>query len=43
MTLSKWLGWQTTLSDRYVTNPPIPGTKANDVILSTGLNVAFNH
>jgi putative salt-induced outer membrane protein len=43
MKIKKWLGWQTKISDRYVTNPPIPGTKANDVILSTGLNVAFNH
>jgi putative salt-induced outer membrane protein YdiY len=40
--IKKWLGWQTTVSDRYVTNPPIPGTKANDVILSTGFNLAFN-
>jgi putative salt-induced outer membrane protein len=41
--IKKWLGWQTTISDRYVTNPPIPGTKANDVILSTGFNLAFDH
>ncbi|MGH9692176.1 MAG: DUF481 domain-containing protein [Candidatus Acidiferrales bacterium] len=39
--INRWLGWQTSLSDRYVTNPPIFGTKSNDVILSTGLNVAF--
>jgi putative salt-induced outer membrane protein YdiY len=39
--INKWLGWQITVSDRYVTNPPILGTKANDVILSTGINVAF--
>ncbi len=39
--ISKWLGWQTSLSDRYVTNPPIAGTKSNDVVLSTGLNIAF--
>jgi len=43
MKISKWLGWQTTLSDRYVTNPPIVGTKSNDVILSTGLNITSNH
>ena len=39
--MNKWLGWQTSVSDRYVTNPPILGTKSNDVILSTGLNIAL--
>jgi putative salt-induced outer membrane protein YdiY len=39
--INKWFGWQSSISDRYVTNPPIPGTKSNDVIPSTGLNVAF--
>ena len=39
--ISKWLGWQISVSDRYVTNPPIPTTKSNDVILSTGINLAF--
>jgi putative salt-induced outer membrane protein YdiY len=38
---NKWLGWQISVSDRYVTNPPIVGTKSNDVILSTGINLAF--
>lgn len=41
--LNTWLGWQTSVSDIYVTNPPIAGTKSNDVILSTGLNITFNH
>jgi putative salt-induced outer membrane protein YdiY len=41
--MNSWLGWQTSLADRYVTNPPVPGTKSNDVVLSTGLNVAFGH
>jgi putative salt-induced outer membrane protein YdiY len=41
--VSSWLGWQTSISDRYVTDPPIPGTKSNDVILSTGLNITFSH
>lgn len=41
--LKKWLGWQISLSDRYVSNPPIPGTKNNDVVLSTGVNLAFVH
>jgi hypothetical protein len=40
--ISKWLGWQTTASDRYLSNP-IPGTKSNDLILTTGLTVAFSH
>jgi putative salt-induced outer membrane protein YdiY len=38
---NKWLGWQISISDRYVTNPPIANTKPNDVILSTGINLAF--
>jgi putative salt-induced outer membrane protein YdiY len=41
--LNKWLGWQTALTDRYVTNPPIAGTKSNDIIFSTGINVSFTH
>jgi len=38
--ISKWLGWQNSFSDVYVTNPP-PGKKLNDLILTTGLNVSF--
>ncbi|MFZ3214611.1 MAG: DUF481 domain-containing protein [Candidatus Acidiferrales bacterium] len=41
--INKWLGWQMTVSDRYVTNPPIAGTKSNDIIFSTGINVSFAH
>jgi hypothetical protein len=41
--ISKWFGWQVTVGDRYVTNPPVLGTKSNDVILSTGLNVTIAH
>jgi Protein of unknown function, DUF481 len=40
--ISKWLGWQSDFNDIYVTNPP-PGTKQNDLILTTGLNIAFTH
>jgi putative salt-induced outer membrane protein len=40
--LSKWLGWQNSFSDIYVTNPPI-GTKKNDVVFTTGVNVTFTH
>jgi putative salt-induced outer membrane protein YdiY len=38
--LSKWLSWQFSLSDRYLSNP-VFGTKANDIILSTGLRLTF--
>lgn len=41
--ISSWLSWQISLNDLYVSNPPIPGTKSNDVILSTGLAVTFHH
>jgi putative salt-induced outer membrane protein len=40
--LSKWLGWQNAFGDIYVTNPPT-GTKKNDIVLTTGLNVSFTH
>jgi len=40
--INKWFGWQNSFSDVYVTNPPA-GKKRNDVILTTGLNVAFAH
>jgi len=38
--ISKWFGWQNQFSDIYVSNPPV-GTKKNDVILTTGLNISF--
>jgi len=40
--IHKWLGWQFTLSDRYVSNPPVLGTKSNDVIFATGLTFSFD-
>lgn len=40
--LSKVLGWQNQFNDIYVSNPPI-GTKTNDVVFTTGLNLTFNH
>ncbi len=40
--LSKWLGWQNSFGDIYVTNPP-PGKKKNDLMLTTGLNISFTH
>jgi putative salt-induced outer membrane protein YdiY len=38
--LNKWLGWQITLSDRYLSNP-LPGIKKNDLLLTTGLRLTF--
>lgn len=38
--INKWLGWQNTFGDVYVTDPPT-GKKKNDVVFTTGLNVAF--
>jgi len=38
--INKRFGWQNSFADVYVTNPPV-GKKQNDVILTTGLNVAF--
>ena len=38
--LKTWLGWQLTLSDRYISNAPL-GLKGNDLLLSTGLRLTF--
>ncbi|MDE3110105.1 MAG: DUF481 domain-containing protein [Acidobacteriota bacterium] len=38
--ISKWLGWQFSLADNFLSNPPI-GIKRNDLLLSTGLRLAF--
>jgi putative salt-induced outer membrane protein YdiY len=38
--LSRWLAWNITFSDRYLSNP-VFGTKANDMLLATGLRVTF--
>ena len=38
--MNKWLGWQNSFSDIYVTNPPL-GKRQNDIILTTGLSVTF--
>ena len=40
--ISKWLGWQNQFGDIYVSTPP-PSAKKNDVIFTTGLNIAFAH
>ena len=38
--LNKWLGWQNSFGDVYVSDPP-PGKKKNDIVYSTGLNFSF--
>jgi putative salt-induced outer membrane protein YdiY len=38
--VKKWLSWQATFSDRYISYPPV-GLKANDLLLSTGLRVTW--
>jgi putative salt-induced outer membrane protein YdiY len=35
--ITRWIGWQLTLSDRYLSNPP-EGLKKNDLLLTTGLS-----
>jgi hypothetical protein len=40
--ISKWLGWQNSFSDIYVSNPPL-GKRKNDIVLTTGLNFSFLH
>jgi putative salt-induced outer membrane protein YdiY len=38
--LKKWLSWQLTFSDRFLSDP-VPGHKENDVLLTTGLRVTL--
>jgi putative salt-induced outer membrane protein YdiY len=38
--MKKWLSWQATFSDRYISYPPV-GLEANDLLLSTGLRVIW--
>jgi putative salt-induced outer membrane protein len=40
--LNKWLGWQNSVADIYVSNPPAQ-TRQNDLQISTGLNFSFTH
>jgi putative salt-induced outer membrane protein YdiY len=40
--INKWFGWTNQFGDIYVSNPPA-GAKKNDVIFTTGLNIAFAH
>jgi hypothetical protein len=36
--LRKWLAWQVSISDRYISNP-LPGRQKNDLIVTTGVNL----
>jgi hypothetical protein len=38
--LLKWLSWNVSLSDRYLSKPA-PGRKTNDFLYSTGLGITF--
>jgi len=38
--LKKWLSWQMTVSDRYLSNP-VAGHKKNDVLFTMGLRFTF--
>jgi putative salt-induced outer membrane protein YdiY len=38
--LMKWLNWNISLSDRYLSNP-VPGRKSNDFLYSTGFGFSF--
>jgi len=38
--MNRWLSWQVSLSDRYLSNP-VTGRKKNDVLLTTGLRITF--
>jgi putative salt-induced outer membrane protein YdiY len=38
MSITSRIGWQLTLSNRYLSNPP-PGLEKNDLLLSSGLKI----
>jgi hypothetical protein len=40
--INKWLGWQFSLNDNFLSNPPT-GIKRNDLLLSTGLRLTFGN
>lgn len=39
-TLRKWLAWQVSFSNRYLSNP-VPGRKTNDLLITTGFRITF--
>ena len=38
--ISSWLGWHVTVSDRFLSNPVL-GAESNDVLLTTGVQIKF--
>jgi len=38
--IKKWLSWQVTFTDGFLSNPPV-GLKSNDLLLSTGLRMVW--
>jgi putative salt-induced outer membrane protein len=38
--MNRWLSWQVSFSDRYLSNP-VDGRKKNDTLLTTGLRITF--
>ena len=40
--IRKWLSWQISLSDRYLSDP-LPGFKTNDVLFTTGVRLNFTN
>jgi hypothetical protein len=38
--IKRWLGWQVSATDRYISNP-VFGRQRNDLLLSTGLRITF--
>ena len=38
--ISRWLGWQFSFNDNFLSNPPT-GIKGNDLLLTTGLRLTF--
>src|SRR5262249_8335130 len=40
--INRWLEWQMSFTDRYLSNP-LPGIRKNDVLLTTGLRFTFGN
>lgn len=39
--LLKWMSWQVTTSNRYLSNP-LPGRQTNDILVTTGVRLSFS-
>jgi putative salt-induced outer membrane protein YdiY len=40
--INSWLSWQTAVSERYSSNPPL-GSKPNDLLITTGVGFRLGH